>query len=85
VDRHAKPQYGNHRVRLAIGRRTLRGRAGVKDMQTDPKVNRRHVAESELGTIELKRAGRHTFTLRAEQVAKVRRGFTATGIRLARV
>lgn len=85
VDRHLRKRFGNHDVKVTEGRRSVKGKAGVKDVVEDARVNRRHTAWSEIGKLTLDAPGEHTVRLSATRVAKrAEAGFPATGVRLVR-
>ena len=85
MDRDRKHWFGTHDVRVAVGRRAVRGRAGRKDMILDERVNRWHAGESELGTLTLDAPGEHELVLRVENFAEnAPAGFTPCGVRLVR-
>lgn len=76
--------YGNHRMRVAVGDRTVAGVVGRKDMIPDESVNHWHTAESDVGVIDLARAGEETLSLILERRdAAAERGPTVCGVRLA--
>jgi alpha-L-fucosidase len=83
VDRNRKERFGDHDVKITIDRTAITGVAGIKDIMNDERVNRRHTAWSDIGTITLDTPGDHTAKLRVTRPAKdAEAGFTTTGIRL---
>ena len=83
LDRHRAQQYGTHEVKVTVARRSVAGEAGLKDMVMDEKVNRWHVAESEIGTLKIDTAGDVALSLRAVRVDKrAAAGVTVVGVRL---
>jgi alpha-L-fucosidase len=83
VDRHQKQRFGDHDVKVTVDRKPITGVAGIKDVIDDERVNRRHTAWSDIGSLTLDATGEHTATLRVTCTAKdAESGFTATGIRL---
>jgi alpha-L-fucosidase len=85
MDRDRKHWFGTHDIRVAVGRRAVRGKAGLKDMVLDERVNRWHVGEADLGPLALDTPGRHELVLRVEKFAKnAPAGFTPCGVRLVK-
>jgi len=83
MDRNRPDWFGTHRVKVSVGRRFVSGDAGKKDMIMDAKVNRWHIAESDLGVVELHTPGSHILTLKAEHVdPRAHAGLTVSGVRL---
>ena len=83
LDRHRKEIYGNHEVKFTVDRRSTTGLVGVKDIIEDERVNRRHTAWSDMGTLVVEQPGEYSARLSATKIAKeALAGFTATGVRL---
>ncbi len=83
MDRRKPGYFGTHEVTARVGRASVTGMAGAKDMQTSEKVNRWHMAESDIGLITIPLAGSHGLTIRAPRLAaNTRGGFSLCGIRL---
>ena len=85
MNRERKHWFGTHDVKATVGRRSVRGQAGRKDMILDERVNGWHAGESELGTLALDAPGEHELVLRVENFAEnAPAGFTPCGVRLVR-
>lgn len=85
MNRHNLKGYGNHVAVVTAEGQTVKGKAGLKDMIMDEKVNHWHVGEGVIGTVRLDKPGVCTASLRAEKIdAKAGRGFTVAGVRLRR-
>ena len=85
-EREGREFYGNHEMRVKVGRAAVAGTVGRKDLILDESVNRWHTAESDLGEIAVTGAGQKKLTLELDRFdVPAELGPTICGVRLARV
>ena len=85
LNRDVAQGYGTHNVKVTVSGKSVRGKAGLKDIIMDPEVNHWHTAQSDIGVLELNKPGQCKLTLRTEKIQRnAPAGLALCGVRLAK-